>query len=136
MIDKTLRENIKETRSFLEYWIKFHGLYNDITKKESIAKKDEESFLEAKDLVSDKYTKLRETFEFRYMPHNRLTDPVAEVLSLRNISAMSEQRLKKIEDDWKDSYVFLSSILERLENKKRRLDRFNPLGVFFKRLFD
>ncbi|MFH1995457.1 MAG: hypothetical protein ABIJ27_00490 [Candidatus Omnitrophota bacterium] len=131
-----LKGNIKNTKDFFELWIKFHGLYKDILKKESITRKDEENFLETKSLILSKYSTLTENFEFRYMPHNRITDPVEKILSVKNLSAMSEDRLKKVEEDWRDSYVFLNSIVERLENKKRRLDRFNPLGIFFKRFFD
>ena len=136
MIDKHIQENIKGLRSFLEYWIKFHGLYRDIIRKDLITTVDEEHFLESKNLISNKYTELTNSFDFRYMPQNRLTDPVIEILALKNISAMSEERIKKIEGDWNGSYIFLNNILERMENKKRRLERFNPMGVFFKRLFE
>jgi hypothetical protein len=44
--------------------------------------------------------------------------------------------LKKLNDDWKDAYIFLNSIVERLENKRRRLEPFNPMGVFLKRVFE
>jgi hypothetical protein len=32
--------------------------------------------------------------------------------------------------------VFLNNIVERLENKRRRLEQFNPVGVFLKRFFE
>ena len=38
------------------------------------------------------------------------------------------------ESVFRDSYVLLNSILERLENKRRRLEGFNPVGVFIKRI--
>ncbi len=70
------------------------------------------------------------------MPHSRFTDPVADVLSINGIRLMSEKNLKKLNDDWRDSYVFLNNIIERLKNKRKRLEQFNPVGVFLKRFFE
>ena len=71
-----------------------------------------------------------------HMPRGRLTDPVSDILGIDNVRFMAEKNLKKMDADWKDSYVFLNNVLERLENKKRRLDQFNPMGVFIKKFFE
>jgi hypothetical protein len=70
------------------------------------------------------------------MPHGRLTDPVSDILSVEGVRFVAERNLHKLEDDWKDSYIFLNGVLERLKNKKKRLEDFNPIGVFFKRALD
>ncbi len=70
------------------------------------------------------------------MPHTRLTDPAGDILALSGIRFMSEKNMRKANDDWKDSYIFLNNILERLKNKKRRLGQFNPVGVLFKRAIE
>jgi len=136
MIDKKTETDIKSLKEFLEFWEKLHSLYSDTISRERITKDDEDAFLKAKSALKVKYDALKESLEFKYMPHMRLTDPVDDILSLESIHFISEHSLKKLEDDWRDSYVFLNSILERFENKKRRFEQFNPVGVFIKKLFD
>lgn len=134
MIDKKTESDIKEVKSFLELWVKFHSIYNNIASKGLITIDDEKEFLETKGIIQDKYNLLKDSLEFNYMPHTRLTDPVSDILSLKNVLHISEKNLKKLGDDWKDSFIFLNNILERLKNKKRRLEQFNPIGVFLKRI--
>ncbi|MFA6078908.1 MAG: hypothetical protein WC779_04095 [Candidatus Omnitrophota bacterium] len=136
MIDKKTESDIKAVKSFLEFWVKFHSIYNNTISKELITQEDEIKFLETKDIIKSKYEEVKGDFEFKYMPHMRLTDPVSDILSLSGVRFISEKNMKKAGDNWKDSYVFLNSILERLKNKKRRLEQFNPIGVFFKRTFE
>jgi hypothetical protein len=136
MIDKKIEFDINAVRGFLEYWVKFHSIYSDIVSKENISREEEAKFLETKGLIKGKYDELKSSLEFKYAPRSRLTDPVNDILSTDNMRFMSERNLRKARDDWRDSYIFLNSVLERLENNRRRLERFNPAGVFFKRLFD
>lgn len=136
MIDKKTEVDIKAVKEFLEFWGKLHCLYSDTIAKERITKEDEDAFLKSKSALKAKYEALKGSLEFKYMPHMRLTDPVNAILNLEGLHVMSEANLKKLEDDWRDSYIFLNSILERFENKKRRLEQFNPVGVFIKKIFD
>lgn len=136
MIDRKTEADIKAIKGFLDYWTKFHSIYNDIISKGLITQDDEKKFLETKGLIKNKYDELKNGLEFKYMPHARLTDPVSDILALSTIRFMAERNLKKLSYDWKDSYVFLNNILERLKNKKRRLEEFNPVGVFLKRFFE
>lgn len=136
MIDKKTESDIKILKSFLEFWAKFHSIYSGIVLKESISSEEEIKFLETKELIKNKYEILKSALEFKYMPHARLTDPVNDILFIDNIRFMSEKNMKKTESDWKDSYIFLNNILERLKSKKRRLGQFNPMGVYIKRFFE
>ncbi|MFA4981917.1 MAG: hypothetical protein WC592_05545 [Candidatus Omnitrophota bacterium] len=136
MIDKKTECDIKTVKSFLEFWTKFHSIYSGTIARERIAKDDEETFLQTKAMIGLKYDELKSSLEFKYVPHGRLTDPVNDILSMEGVRFMAEKNLKKLEDDWKDSYIFLNNILERLKNKKRRLEDFNPVGVFFKRVLE
>jgi hypothetical protein len=70
------------------------------------------------------------------VPRYRPSDPVSDILKVDSIRLMAERNLRKVEDDWRDSYIFLNGILERLQNNKRRLEKFNPTGVFIKRFFE
>ena len=136
MVDKKTEADIKSIKSFLEFWGKFHSIYSATVSRERISKEEESKFLETKALIKNKYDELKSTLDFKYAPHSRLTDPVNDILQLDNVRFMAEKNLKKMEDDWRDSYIFLNSILERLKNNKRRLEEFSPTGVFFKRFFD
>lgn len=136
MIDKKTEADIKALNGFLEYWVKFHSIHDDIIKKDIITKEEEAHFLETKTLIQQKYDSLKNSLEFKYMPHARLTDPVNDILGLNTIRFMSEKNLRKLNDDWRDSYIFLNNILERLKNKKRRLSTFNPVSVYLKRFFE
>lgn len=136
MTDKKTEADIKIVKGFLEFWVKFHSIYSGVVSKGNISKEEEIKFLETKALIKNKYDELKNSLDFKYAPHSRLTDPVNDILQLGNVRFMAEKNLKRVEDDWRDSYVFLNNILERLKNKKRRLEQFSPAGVFFKRFFD
>ena len=136
MIDKKTETDIKAVKEFLEFWTKFHHIYNGTISKEIISNEDEDKFLQTKETIRAKYERAKSGLEVNYMPHSRLTDPVNDVLSISGIRLMSEKNLKKLNEDWRDSYVFLNSIMERLKNKRKRLEQFNPVGVFVKRFFE
>lgn len=136
MVDKKTESDIRTVKGFLELWVKFHSIYSDVVSMESISKEDESRFLGTKDIIKNKYDVLKNELEFKYAPRGRLTDPVSDILGMDNVRFMAEKNLSKLEGDWKDSYVFLNNILERLESKKRRLDQFNPFGVFIKKFFE
>jgi len=135
MIDRKTEADIKAVKSFLEVWAKFHSIYNQTVSKEIISQEDEVKFLETKDIVKNKYGTLKNALEFRYTPHARPTDPVEEALGLNSIRFISEKNISKVNDDWRDSYIFLNSVLEQLKNNKKKFGRFSPIGVFFKRVF-
>ena len=134
MKDKKTELDIKTMRDFLEFWGKFHSIYSGTLEKCTITNEDEDKFLETKLMIRNKYDELKGSLEYRYMPHGRLTDPVSDILSLQTVRFISEDNLKKINNNWKDSYIFLNNIFERLKTKKRRFESFNALGVFFKRI--
>ena len=134
MIDRKIETGIKSVKSFLEFWVKFHSLYNEIISKEIISKEDEDKFLETKSILKAKYEEMKKGMDFNYMPHARPTDPVNDILALATVRFISEKNLEKVEGDWKDSYIFLNNILERLKDKKRWFEQLNPVGEFFRRM--
>ena len=136
MIDKKTEQDIRGLEEFLEFWTKFHALYGGLITRATISEEDESKFLEQKEMIRKKYEGLVSALEFRYTQHGRLTDPVSDILALEGVRFMSEKNMHKRGDDWRDSYIFLNSILERLKNKKRRLEQFSPVGVFFKRVME
>jgi len=135
MKDKKTECVLKEVKGFLEFWTKFHSIYKGVISKARISEEDEKKFLEAKDNIKGKYEDLCRELDFKYMPHSRVTDPVNDILTLAGIRFVSEKNLKKIEDDWMDSFIFLNSIQEHFNNRKRRLGQFNSAWVFFRNVF-
>jgi hypothetical protein len=136
MIDKKTESDLRLLKEFLEFWSRFHYIYNSTVSREIISKEDEDKFLQTKEMIRQKYEDLKKRLDVKYMPHSRLTDPVSDVLSITGVRFMAEKNLKRLSDDWRDSYVFLNSIMERLKSRKRRLSQFNPIGVYFKRMFE
>lgn len=136
MIDKKIESRIKILNGFIELWVKFHAIYDSSTSKELITENDEGKFLETKNILKNKYDELKIVLETRYSPHGRFTDPVSDILALDGIRFVSEKNLQKLKDDWRDSYIFLNSILEHLKDEKRVLERLNAVSVFFKKIFD
>lgn len=134
MRDKKTEIDIKTMNSFLEFWGRFHSIYSSTLEKGTITKEDEDKFLETKTMMRGKYEELKGSLEYNYMPHSRLTDPVSDILLLQTIRFISEDNLKRLNNDWKDSYIFLNNIFERLKTRKRRFKEFSAMGVFFKRV--
>lgn len=117
MIDKKLEDNIKNTKRFLEFWSKFHQLYSS----------KEENFLSTRTLVNSRFQDLMDSAGMKHS--QRLTKglPIYEILSIKSLSGMSDEKLKRIEECWTDSYYFLTSVLNRFQKKKKRIERFNKL---------
>ncbi|MDP2912989.1 MAG: hypothetical protein Q8N91_03170 [Candidatus Omnitrophota bacterium] len=134
MIDKKIESEVKAMKNFLELWGKFHAIYTETISKEIISREDEERFLDTLRMIKGRYEELKGALDFRYMPHARLTDPVTDVLALKGIGFMSEKNLKKLNEDWRDSCVFLNNILEQLKNARKRAEELNPIGVFFRKV--
>jgi len=135
MIDKRIALNLEELKGFLEFWEKFHSLYEEMLSKAVLSADDEGKFLETRAIIREKYEALKNSLDFRYAPHTRLTDPVSEVLGVEKIRFMSEESLRKTEDDWRDSYIFLNSILERLYENKWRVKNASSAGAFLRKIF-
>lgn len=134
MKDKKSELDIKTLKSFMEFWTKFHSIYNDMIAQDIISNDDDSKFLDTKEIIKKKYDELKKELEVNYMPHARITDPVNDILALRGLHFMSEKSLGKVNNDWKDSYIFLNSILERLKENKRMAEKLNPVGVYLKRI--
>lgn len=136
MRDRKTESDIKTVKSFIEFWTKFHSIFAGMLSNQIISSDDEAKFCETRDMMRSKYEALRKELEFTYVPHGRMTDPVDEVLKIGGIRLMSEKGLKKLNEDWRDSYIFLNNIQERLASKKKRLEEFNTAGVLVKRFID
>ncbi|MBN2453591.1 MAG: hypothetical protein JXB40_04945 [Candidatus Omnitrophica bacterium] len=135
MIDRKTEQDIRSLKEFLELWTKFHSMYDEAISRENISGEDEAKFLEARDKIKGRYLELKKTLGINYVPHSRLTDPADDVLAINSMRMMSEKSLKKLNEDWKDSYIFLNSIMENLKSRKKHLEGINPAVMFFGKLF-
>lgn len=134
MIDKKLESNIKDMKKFLEFWSKFHEIYNNAIANKNSLNTDEENFLSTRSLVNFRFHDLMDSANIK--PHNRLTrgSPIYEILSLESLSGISDDKLKRLEDCWTESFFYLSSILNRFQKKKNHIEKFNKFVFIMKNL--
>ncbi len=123
MIDRKLEENIKKAKGFMEIWGNFRRTFKN---------NDEKNFLPTKTLVNSRYDDLMDSIGEKPIKRFTKNEPLYNILSLENLSMMSDGRLKSIEKDWEDSSVYLFSLLDRLERKKRRIEGFNRFFFLLK----
>ncbi|MFH1858314.1 MAG: hypothetical protein ABH845_05385 [Candidatus Omnitrophota bacterium] len=135
MIDRDVEEKIKKTKEFMELWMKFHTLYKEALKKESITPQDEEIFLETKSLIARKYQALTDLLKEFSSMEEKPFDVISQVLSLQGVSAFSDIQLGEIEDDWHKSYLTLNKLLGLLESRKETLAKVNPLALVLPKIF-
>ena len=132
MIDRTLEVKIKKTKEFMELWMKFHTLYKQALKRETITAQDEDLFLETKSLIARKYQALKEFLNQPFLLEDEKTfDVISQLLSLQGVSALSDVQVQEIESDWQRSYLILNKVLGSLENQKEALGRISPFSVLF-----
>jgi len=109
------KDKVKE---FLELWVKFNQLYKDAMKKSTITQEEEQSFLETKSIIARKFQALADSLSIDRSTIERTYDIINQILSLKGISTLSEPELKKIDNDWHESYIFLNRLLGHLEAKR------------------
>lgn len=123
MIDRKLEENIKKAKEFTEIWGNFRRIFKN---------NDEKNFLATKALVNSRYDDLMDSIGEKPIKRFIKNEPLYNILSLENLSMMSDGRLRGLEKDWEDSSVYLFSLVDRLERKKRRIEGFNRFFFLLK----
>ena len=123
MIDRKLEGNIKKTKEFVEIWSNFRRIFKN---------NDEKNFLATRTLVNSRYDDLMDSIGEKPIKRFIKNEPLYNILSLGNLSIMSDERLKKLDKDWDESSGYLSSLLERLKRKKRRIEGFNRFFFLLK----
>jgi len=112
------KESIAKTREFLELWVKFNHIYKEAMGKTAITPEEESSFLETKSIIARKFQALADSLSIDRFTMDRTYDVINQILSLKSISTLSEQALKKIENDWHEAYISLNRLLGHLEVQK------------------
>jgi len=136
MIDRDIEGKIKKTKEFMELWVKFHNLYKEALKKETIDPQDENTFLETKSLIARKYQALTDLLGMSSsLEQDKTFDVVSQVLSLQGVSALSDDQIQDIENGWQQSYIALNRILGGLDNRKEVLAKINPLSLLLPKIF-
>lgn len=133
MIDKKLEANIKKTKEFIEIWDKFHRIFKNVLANNTLNNDQEKNFLSTKALVNSRYDDLMDSLGVKPIRRFIKSEFIYNILSLENLSIMSDERLKTIDKDWYESSRFLGALLARLERKKRRIEGFNRFFFVLKK---
>ena len=133
MIDRKLESNIKRTENFIEIWDKFHDIFENALSDNAINKDEEKNFLSTKTLVNSRYDDLMDSLGVKPIKRFIKSETIYNILSIRDLSIMSDRRSSMVHRDWQNSFKFLRSLLERLKRKKRRIEGFSRFSFFVKR---
>jgi hypothetical protein len=136
MKDKRLEANIKKAKDFLEIWKKFHNVFRNVFSGNTINKKEERHFLSTRELVNSRYDDLMDSLGVKPIRRFITGEAVYSILSIEDLSVMSDEKLHMVERNWEESFTFLRSLLERLERKKRRIGGFNTVAFAVKKRFN
>lgn len=133
MIDKKLETNIKKTKEFVELWRKFRGIFANTISGSRLGDDEEKEFISTRNLVNSRYEDLMDSLGIKPLGRFLKSPSVYDVLSVERLSTMSDDRLEKVDEDWKKSSKYLAMLLERLMRKKRRLEGFNKFFFLTKK---
>ena len=112
------KDAIAKTKEFIELWKKFNQIYKEAMGKTAITEEEEDLFLETKSIVARKFQTLVDSLSIERSTIDRTYDVINQILSLRSISTLSEESLRKISNDWHQSYISLNRLLGHLEAEK------------------
>ena len=132
MKDKRLEENIKKSKTFTDLWSKFNELYISAISQNSDQLAQSDMFIQTKPLINIKFEDLMDSVG---LAHNRRIEkyyPVYEILSINDLSTMSDEKINRINECWTDTYIFLQFLMQRLKKKKDRIAKFNTLIFILK----
>ena len=133
MIDKKLEGTIKEASDFIELWKKFHEIFKNTISKGHVSADKEKELLSVKNLISSRYEDLMDLVGAKPLKRFITNPSVYNILSVKNVSIMSDDRLKVLEKDWEESLRYLAALLSRLKRKKNRLEGFNRFAFALKK---
>ncbi|MDD5504177.1 MAG: hypothetical protein PHV77_02545 [Candidatus Omnitrophica bacterium] len=109
------KEGIARTKEFIELWKKFNQIYKEAMGKSAISEEEELLFLETKSIVARKFQTLVDSLAIERATIDRTYDVINNVLSLKSISTISEEAIRKMDTDWHQSYISLNRLLGHLE---------------------
>ena len=112
------KEAIIKTKEFLELWKKFDHICKDAMKKTSITEEEEDLFLDTKSVVARKLQILVDSLPVERTTVDRAFDIINKIISLKSIATLSEEALRKINNDWHQTYISLNRLLGHLEAQK------------------
>ena len=126
------KDDIIKIKEFIELWKKFNQIYKESMGKTAITEEEEGLFLETKSIVARKFQTLVDSLAIERSTVDRTYDVINQILSLGSISTFSEESLRKINNDWHQSYISLNRLLGHLEAEKNAgagKSRINPKEI-------
>ena len=124
MIDKKLEANIKKGKEFVEIWNNFRRMFEN---------SEGENFTATKKLINTRFDDLMDSLGEGPLKRFIKNESLCNILSLGNITIMSDEKRKAVDNDWENSSEFLSRLFDRLERKKRRIEDMSPIGFGIKK---
>lgn len=111
------KESLNRIKEFIELWRKFNQIYKEAMNNKAITEEEEELFLETKSMVARKFQGLVDSMAIERAAIDRTYDVINQIISLRSVSALSEEALRRIDNDWHQSYISLNRLLGHLETQ-------------------
>ncbi len=112
------KESILKTKEFLELWKRFNQIYKEAMVKTSVTEEEEELFLETKSVVARKFQILVDSLPVDRPTIDRTYEVINQTISLKSISTLPEEAVKRINSDWHQAYISLNRLLGHLEAQK------------------
>jgi len=123
------RDDIIKTKEFIELWKKFNQIYKEAMGKASITEEEEALFLETKSIVARKFQTLVDSLAMERATIDRTYDVINQILSLGSILTVSEEALRKLNNDWHQSYISLNRLLGHLEAESAMAKKKNEFDI-------
>ena len=135
MIDKKLENNIKKTKEFIEIWSKFGNIFQKTLSEGHVGSEREKEFISAKSLVDSRYDDLMDSLGVKPLKRFMMSPAIYNVFLIGKLSIMSDDKIKKLEENLSESNKFLEALFSRLERKKHKIEGFNRFYLSLRRKF-
>ena len=109
------KESLNRTKEFIELWKKFNQIYKAAMNNRAITEEEEELFLETKSVVARKFQSLVDSLALERATIDRTYDVINQIISLKSMPALPEEALRRIDNDWHQTYISLNRLLGHLE---------------------
>lgn len=134
MIDELLEKKISSLQDFIKLWVDFKNFLEEREGKESLSPEEEREFLEIKSRIARQYQGLVDTLKEDLRGEESIISILSHAPNLKQLVADSGMQLRKIKNDWHESFIFLNTVLGRLENRRRELASVSRFKILLPRI--
>jgi hypothetical protein len=130
MHDKKLDRLISQLENYLESWKQFSSFIN-LARGKKFGPEDENQFLEVKSVLAQELEMILASFEAPPLSRDDVHNLISGAASLRNMSEMTENALRNMENQWHKIFITMQAILGQLKVQQRELDSKSMWSGFF-----